>query len=175
MSRRTTLKWLHWLSFGLIVYFFFVEPEDVDRLGAAALATHAGVGTVLAIIATIWFAIYLQKGLASRPGPKLPGWAKSLHGVNHRLMSWGLPLVVLSGALAGFAAPYAIRLFGLIPVFPGIGSKTLHRLFEDIHEIAFNVLLVVLLIHMGLHIWRHIALKDNALKVMAPKVLHRYL
>ena len=175
MTRRTTLKWLHWLSFGLIVYFFFVEPEDVDRLGAAALATHAGMGTLLGILVAIWFAIYWRKGLASRPGPKLPVWGKKLHPVNHKLLSWGMPLVVLTGALTGFAAPYAIKLFGVIPFFPGFGSKGAHQTFEDIHDIAFNLLLVILIVHIGFHLWRHIGLKDNALRIMVPKVLHRFL
>lgn len=175
MNRRTTLKWLHWLSFGLIVYFFFVEPEDVDQLGAAGLATHAGMGALLGILVTLWFVIYLRKGLASRPGPKLPAWGKKLHPVNHKLLSWGMPAVVLSGALAGFAAPYAIRLFGVVPFFPGVGSKQLHGLFEEVHEIAFNVLLFILVIHIAFHLFRHFGLKDNALKIMTPKALHRYL
>lgn len=118
MTRRKTLKWLHWLSFGLIVYFFFVEPENVDRLGAAALATHSGIGALLGILVTLWFGIYLRKGFASRPGPKLPGQGKALHLINHKLLSWGMPAMVLSGALAGIAAHYAIRLFGVTPFFP---------------------------------------------------------
>jgi len=48
----------------------------VDRLGAAALATHAGMGTLLALATTVWFSQYLQKGLTGRAGPKLPDWAK---------------------------------------------------------------------------------------------------
>ena len=175
MTRRATLKWLHWLSFGLILYFFFVEPEDVDRLGAAALATHAGMGTILAVIATAWFAIYARHGLASKPGPKLTTWGKALHPVNHRLLSWGLPAVVLTGALAGFAAPYAIRLFGVVPFFPGIGAKALHGFFEEVHEIAFNLLVLLLLVHIAFHLWRHLWLGDNALRIMTPKALHKIL
>lgn len=175
MTRRTTLKWLHWLSFFLIIWFWLVEPEDVERLGSAALATHAGKGTLLAVLAAVWTALYLCKGLASRAGPKLPGWARRAHPLVHRTLMWGLPAVVLSGALAGFAAPYAIRAFGVLPIFPGIGSKGLHSLFQDVHEIAFNTFLIVLVVHVLFHVWRHYMVKDNALRIMAPKALHRYL
>ncbi|WP_415402288.1 cytochrome b/b6 domain-containing protein [Tateyamaria sp. SN3-11] len=175
MTRRTTLKWLHWLSFALILWFWLVEPEDVARLGGAALATHAGMGTILALLSGAWFAMYMRKGLASRAGPKLPIWARHAHGLKHKALTWGLPGVVLSGALAGFAAPYAIHLFGVIPFFPGIGTKGLQSFFEGLHEIAFDGLLVVLVLHVAFHLWRHYIIKDNALRIMAPKRLHRHL
>lgn len=175
MTRRTTLKWLHWLSTALIIWFFLVEPQDVERLGGAALATHAGMGTLLAVLATAWFAMYLARGLASRPGPKLPGWARRIHVLMHKALTWGLPAVVLSGALAGFAAPFAIRLFGVIPFFPGIGTQGLHSFLEEVHEIAFDALMIALVIHVAFHLWRHYMVKDNALRIMAPQVLHRYL
>ncbi len=175
MNRRTTLKWLHWLSSGLILWFWLVEPEDVDRLGGAALALHAGMGSLLALLAAAWFAMYLSRGLASRPGPKLPQWARRVHPVMHKGLTWGLPAMVLTGALAGFAAPYAIRLFGVIPFFPGSGGKAIHDTLEEVHEIAFDALLIVLVLHVAFHLWRHYIVRDNALRIMAPKVLHRYL
>ena len=57
--RRTALKWLHWTVLPIMLYFFFVEPEDVDDAATAAgktdaLATHAGVGLVLACLVAIW-------------------------------------------------------------------------------------------------------------------------
>ena len=79
MNRRTTaLKWLHWGSLFLMLYFFFVEPEDVERLGAAALGNPRGRWLhVLAVVVVLWFAMFVTKGLASRAGPKLPAWAKN--------------------------------------------------------------------------------------------------
>ena len=35
--------------------------------------------------------------------------------------------------------------------------------------------LVVIILHAGFHIWRHARLRDNALRIMFPKVMHRYL
>ncbi|AFO88090.1 cytochrome B [Phaeobacter inhibens] len=175
MTRRSALKWLHWLSLALIVYFYLVEPEENSAAPGLALATHAGVGLILALVVLIWTAIYLRKGLAGRAGPKLPGWAKRFHGLNHRVLQIGLPIMVATGALAGMLAPFAIRAFGVVPINPAVGSRTLHELAEDLHEIAFDALLIAIVLHGIFHLWRHFLLKDNALRIMVPKLLHKYL
>lgn len=175
MNRRTALKWLHWLSLGLILYFFLVEPEESQTNPGLALATHAGVGLVLAVVVLVWTLVYLTKGLAGRAGPKLPGWAKRFHLLNHKVLQIGLPVMVATGALAGLFAPFAIRAFEVVPINPAIGSRSLHGLAEELHEIAFDALLVAIVLHAVFHLWRHFLLKDNALRIMVPKVLHKYL
>lgn len=175
MSRRTVLKWVHWLSFALILYFFIVEPDENRADPGGALSTHAGVGLVLALVMAVWLWMFLRKGLASRPGPKLPKWAKGFHRLSHLTLSIGGPVMVATGAFAGLAAPYAIDAFGAVPLFPGIGAKGLHDIAEEIHEIVFNALIFVIAAHTVFHLWRHTALRDNALRIMVPKALHRFL
>lgn len=51
----------------------------------------------------------------------------------------------------------------------------MHGVFEEIHEITFNVLLFILAVHIAFHVFRHFSLKDNVLKIMPPKPLHRFL
>lgn len=175
MTRRTALKWLHWLSFVLILYFFAVEPDESKTDPGGALSTHAGVGLMLAVVAAIWTAMYMSRGLAGRPGPKLPGWAKKLHPLGHKVLQVGLPVMVGTGALAGLLAPFAIKAFGAIPINIAAGSKTLHGLAEEVHEIVFDALIIVIVGHALFHLWRHFILKDNALRIMVPRILHRYL
>ena len=175
MSRRVVLKWVHWLSFAGILYFFFVEPEENRADPAGALSTHAGVGLLLAIAVLVWTIMYLRKGLASRPGPKLPGWAKTAHPLMHRVLYVALPVMMLTGAAAGLAAPFVVRAFGVVPLGPGSGTEWLHDLAYEIHEIAFDVLVIMVVAHIVFHLWRHYALKDNALRIMAPRALHRWL
>lgn len=91
------------------------------------------------------------------------------------MMIWILPSVVLSGALAGFAAPFAIKAFDVLPLFPGLRSDGLPSVFEEIHKFTFDALIIVLVVHVGFHVWRQYMVKDNALRIMLPKVLHRYL
>ncbi len=175
MNRRTALKWLHWLSLGLILYFFLVEPDENRANPGLALATHAGIGLLLALVVGVWTLVYLRKGLMGRAGPKLPGWGKKFHHLSHKGLQIGLPVMVATGALAGLLAPFAIRAFGVVPINFTWGSKTLHELAEELHEIAFDALLILIIAHGIFHLWRHFLLKDNALRIMAPKVLHRYL
>ncbi|SPF79915.1 cytochrome b [Pseudoprimorskyibacter insulae] len=175
MTRRTAIKTLHWTCAFLILYFFLVEPEDVRNLGAAALATHAGVGLLLAIASVVWFVIFAIKGLAGRAGPKLPPLAKRVHPVVHRILYFGLPFVVFTGAMTAIGAPYVIKAFGIVPLNTGGGTKALQGVFVEVHEIAFNILLFTIVAHAVFHLWRHYILRDNALRIMTPKALHRYL
>jgi cytochrome b561 len=175
MKRRTMIKWLHWSSLFLILYFWAVEPEDVERLGAAALATHAGVGTVFATVVLVWFASFALKGLAGRPGPKLPGWGKRFHPWLHKSLYWIVLAMVLSGGLIAVFAPYTVLAFGRFPFAPSIDLKVLHELVQEVHELLFNLALIGIGLHASFHIWRHYMLRDNALRIMAPAQLHKYL
>jgi len=44
-----------------------------------------------------------------------------------------------------------------------------------LHVYQFYALALLVVAHAGFHIWRHLHLRDNALRIMAPKVLHRFL
>ena len=176
---RKFLKFLHWTVFPLLLYFLIIEPEDVEDTatpqGATdALATHAGMGLLLAVLVVIWWFSYWRNGQTGRPGPKLAPWAKRFHAIGHRALYWALPIVMLSGAFAGLAAPFAVMGFGFIPMNFG-GSEAVHDIATEIHEIAFDALLVLSIAHLAFHLWRHYLVKDNALRIMAPKALHRWL
>ena len=175
IKRRTILKWLHWLSFFLILYFFLVEPDENKSDPGGALSTHAGAGLILSLVTAIWLAMFVRKGLVGRPGPKLPGWAKRVHILKHRILQYGVPIMVGTGAFTGLAAPFAIKAFGALQINPGVGAKWLHGFAEEVHELVFNVLLFVIVAHVIFHLWRHFLLKDNALRIMVPKALHKYL
>ena len=175
MNRRTAIKWLHWLAFGLILYFYLVEPDESRTDPAGALSTHAGVGILLALVVGIWFAMFMIKGLAGRAGPKLPAPAKRAYPLMHKALYIGMPVMMITGGLLGLAAPYVIKGFGIIPLGAGNGGKGLYDFLEEIHEIAFDALIIGIVLHAVFHIWRHYWLKDNALRIMAPKILHKYL
>ena len=173
--RRPILKWLHWLCLPLITYFWLVEPEENRADPSAALSTHAGVGMVLGVIVVIWFCIYLVKGVTGRAGPKLPGWAKRVHPIMHKALYIGLPVMLVSGGLTGLLAPFAVNGFGMVPISLEIGSKGVYEFLQDVHELVFNGLITIIVVHTVFHLWRHFILKDNALRIMVPKVLHKYL
>lgn len=180
MTKRTLVKWLHWLTFGLMLYFFFVEPEvggpGLGELRSNQLSTHAGMGMLLGVVTLIWCFIYFRNGPLGRPGPKLPGWGKRVHRVVNTGLYWLVPTTVATGGMAGLASDYPVRGFGVIPLNPsGWGGRWIHEVMEEIHEIAFDATILLIFAHLSFHVWRHIRLKDNALRIMTPKILHRYL
>ncbi|WP_254796871.1 hypothetical protein [Sulfitobacter albidus] len=56
-----------------------------------------------------------------------------------------------------------------------MGWKAANELIGTLHIYQFYLLGAVIAFHAGFHIWRHIALRDNALRIMAPRFLHRFL
>ena len=90
------------------------------------------MGLILGVTALLWFAMFLIKGSMARPGPKLQGWARRAHPWVTNSLYFGLPAVVLSGAFAGLAAPFAIYAFDLLPINFASGSRGLHDFAEDI-------------------------------------------
>ena len=180
MTRRTAVKWLHWLSFALLLYFFVDEPEiggpGLGILRAAELEFHAGMGLILALLTLVWYLIYKKGGPLGRPGPKLPAWGKKAHGYLNNGLYFALPVMVATGGLAGLVADFPVRGFGVIPLnIPALGWEQLHDAAEEVHELAFDGLTILIIAHAAFHIWRHIRLRDNALRIMSPKALHRYL
>jgi len=133
----------------MILYFFLVEPEENRADPGGALSTHAGVGLILAIAVLAWTVMYWRKGLASRAGPKLPGWAKRVHPMMHKGLYIGTPVMMLTGAAASLTAPFIVRAFDIVPLNTGGGGRTLHRFAQDIHEIAFNVLTAMIAADYG--------------------------
>ena len=180
LNLRSFIKLLHWLTASMILYFFLVEPDvpnrSADPLKTEALSTHAGVGFLLGIVVMLWTFMFLRKGVMGKPGPKLPGWGRAIYPWLHKALHYALPAMLTTGLAAGLSAPFAVQGFGTIPLnIPGWGNYTLHGFAEEVHEIAFDGLLVLIVAHTVFHLWRHFMLKDNALRIITPKILHKYL
>jgi cytochrome b561 len=175
LTRRTAIKWLHWICAFIILWFYLVEPEETRADPGGALSVHAGMGVILGVAALIWFSMFLLKGAAGRPGPKLQNLPRKAHPWLNKSLYYGVPALVLSGAFAGLAAPFVIYAFDVLPINFAGGSHGLHDLAEEVHEIVFNAVITLVVLHVAYHIWRHFRLKDNALRIMAPKIFHKWL
>ena len=62
-----------------------------------------------------------------------------------------------------------------MPIAPPLGLREANHIIGQIHIFEFYLLAALVAGHAAFHIWRHIRLRDNALRIMAPRVLHRYL
>ena len=103
-------------------------------------------------LATVWIAIMLAGGRLGRPGPKLQGWSRTIYRPLH---------LALYALLGGTATLNATELLGLTAPGPA--------------WTALLILLVTGLFHGIFHLWRHTTLYDGALRLMTPRLLHKYL
>ena len=107
---------------------------------------------VFVVAAGLWVAMSLSGGMLGRPGPKLSGLARTafrpMHLGLYALL--GAAAAVNAAALLGFATPQSAWLSLLILVFAG----TFHAIF---------------------HLWRHTTLYDGALRMMTPRIWHKYI
>ncbi len=174
-QRRTILKVLHWSMVPLFAWFVIVQPADVARIGPAAIHFHSVMGLLFVSVALGWTALYLRRGLASRPGPKLKGWARRLHPILHKTLIWGIFGVALTGFGLGLTSAVLLWAGGIVPIAPPLDLPRSHDWVGLIHSVEFYTLAVVAGVHALFHIWRHFWLRDNALRIMAPKMLHRIL
>lgn len=173
--RRTWLRFSHALMIPLLVWFIFVTPDDVIPFGARAFQAHSMLALVFVTISLIWVADYMRRGLAGRPGPKLGPRARRLHRMLHLTIIWGLFGVAITGFLLGLTSSRLLKAGGFLPIAPPLGMPQANEIIGQFHIYEFYLLGVIIVIHAGFHIWRHIKLRDNALRIMAPKFLHRFL
>lgn len=104
------------------------------------------------VCVAFWVGIALARGLIGKPGPKLGPATRAVYPWMHRALYLGLAISAgLNAAeLLGWIAPGGA--WTSLLVLLGLGA--LHGLFQ---------------------FWRHNALFDGALRLITPKVMHRYL
>lgn len=174
--RRTALKWVHWTMVPLIIWFVIVTPEVALAMGGrTAFLIHSNLALFFVTLSLLWTADMLRRGLASRPGPKLPPWARRVHRGMHLSLVWGLFFVALTGFLLGLTSTVQLRAGGFLPFAPPLGMPPANKVIGAVHIYQFYLLAVVVAGHAAFHIWRHVRLRDNALRIMVPKRLHRFL
>ncbi|MCO4825583.1 MAG: cytochrome B [Amylibacter sp.] len=173
--RRTLLKWTHWIMLPLLIWFVLVQPKDVVPFGREAFLVHSNLAVIFVAISILWTADLMRRGLAGKPGPKLPAWARRFHQIVHKTIIWGLFTVGLTGFLLGLTSSVLLKAGGFLPIAPPMGWRHLNEYVGDFHIIQFYTLAAIVAVHALFHIWRHFRLRDNALRIMVPKTFHKWL
>ncbi len=174
-TRRTTLKLLHWGILPFFVWFLFADPDAMRRAGPGWFRLHSVNGLIFVSLALAWTGWHIRRGLASRPGPKLPPLARALHPILHKTLIWGLFGVALGGFLLALTSAVLLKAGGFLPIAPPLDLPRAHAIVSFAHTYQFYGLTLLVMAHAAFHVWRHYALRDNALRIMAPRALHRYL
>ncbi len=174
-NRRSVLKWMHGLMIPLFIWFLLVTPDMVVPMGPGWFALHSNLALVFVSICLFWTADVMRRGLASRPGPKLSGWARRVHRPMHLVIVWGLFTVALGGFALGLTSAVQLKAGMWLPFAPPMGWARANEIVGALHIYQFYLLGAVIAGHAAFHIWRHFRLRDNALRIMTPKRLHRFL
>lgn len=140
MSRRGLTILLHWT-----LAFLLLALTKAESTAPALRWAWVGAGGLFVGLA-------LVRGLAGRPGPKLSGIARQIHGPSHWAMYGLVGLSALLNALA-----------------------LLGRIDEAPARTSLLVLLAFACFHAVFHLWRHTSLNDGALRLMMPRIWHKYL
>lgn len=174
-NRRLRLKILHFWVFPLALFFTIFDAGDNLPATSEVLRFTSILALIFVTGVIIWTLDALINGMASRPGPKLPTWAKRLHWAMHRLLVAMIAFVALSGLALGITASRQLWAGGIVPIGMPLSMPDLNHLIGQIHAVQFYMLSGLIGLHALFHIWRHLWLRDNALRIMAPRRWHKYL
>ena len=159
----------------LLAWFALVGPPEAHALGPWGFLLHSNLALLFVVICLGWTGHFLWRGLETKRTPKLGPRAARAHWWMHRTIVWGLFGVALGGFLLGLTAPRLFKAGGFLPFAPPLDLEVLHDWIGTIHIVQFYALCALVAAHALFHVWRHVRLRDNALRVMAPRALHRFL
>ena len=175
-ARRTVVKWLHLAMIPLVVWFVIATPDFVRWLwGPRGNEINSDIALLFVTLALVWCADSFVRGMVGRPGPKLSLRLKTFHRVLHRALIGMLFAIPVGGFLLGLTASRQLLAAGWLPIAPPQHWERANEIIGALHIWQFYALAALALLHAAFHVWRHLRLGDNALRIMAPKALHRFL
>lgn len=165
-------KFLHWsIVLLLIPQYFLAEAAEEAADGTLEQASLYGWHKSLGLLVLLLAVARIAWKIANRPYPATLGsvaWQRKAASAGHGILYLLILLQPLSGWLMSSAAGAPVAMFGL--PFPALLGENhdLHEALEEVHELLFNVLLVVALVHAAAALYHHFVLKDGVLRRMLP-------
>ncbi|MXQ06468.1 hypothetical protein GQ651_01270 [Alphaproteobacteria bacterium GH1-50] len=138
MTRRRLVIFCHWSTAFLLAVLL------IEGRGASS-----GLIWAFSALCLVWAASYaIGRGPLGRPGPKLTGWLRPAHRIQHHLL-------------------YLAMTAAAVLVVWQLDATATGR--------ALKVLLFAGLLHGAFHLWRHTSLFDGALRTITPRAFHHLL
>lgn len=165
---------LHWLTAGLVIALWCLgETIDWFPRGTArvfARSVHITLGVLLGLVVLVRIRWRVTQG------KKLPGVGSDAMQMLAKAVHIGLYACVLAAVVLGVANVWVRgdTLFNLfkVPAYDP-GNKALRSAFEEYHEFAANLLLILAGLHAVAGLAHQYLLKDGVLARMMPGVGRR--
>lgn len=167
-------KFLHW-SIVILIIAQYVIIESAGELAdgpekLAVIARHKSLGMLVLVLALVRIAWKLANG--RNPGPvPMPRAQRIAAAGGHGLLYVLILAQPLSGWLMSSAAGYPPGFFGLFE-FPMLVGKDhgAHEFYEEVHELLFNAIVAIAVLHALAALYHHVLKKDDTLRRMLPFV-----
>jgi cytochrome b561 len=165
-------KFLHWaIVIMIIAQYVIIEsaedlPDGLEKL--QVISNHKSLGMLVFLLALARIGWRIVNRGKPVPVP-MPNWQRIAAAAGHGVLYLLILAMPLTGWAMSSSANYPVTLFGWFQ-FPAIVSPNhdLHEALEEVHEVLFNVLVVLALAHAAAALFHHFVLKDDSLRRMLP-------
>ena len=162
----TTIR-LHWLTaFIVLLLWTLGQISDLfphGLINSGLWSVHVVLGFLL--VPLVLFRIVWRHTGGTRIDRSGYGALYVVTKAAHYVLQGLLILAIALGVANAFIRGY--NLFGIVSL-PHIGDSTLRRPVTEAHELAANVLLVLVGLHAAVALFHHYALGDDVLQRMLP-------
>ena len=174
--RNTTTEWgslakaLHWIiAIGIFALIYLgLQQDDMESGDARSRIRfiHASIATLVLFLMTIRIVWRFMNDAPGHPDGMAP-----VQKLVATLVHWGLYITVFAQLFAGAmimgTAGRGLPLFGFLTIPLPIGeSDDAHEFWEEVHEIVWIPLAVLVVVHILGALYNHFGLKNDVLRRM---------
>jgi cytochrome b561 len=171
-SYGAVAKFLHWgIVILIIVQYFLAEaaeelPDGPGKLDMITRHKSRGMLLLLLALARIGWKL-ANRGLP--PPVPMPNAQRIAAAAGHGLLYLLLLAQPITGWMMSSAANYPVTFFGLFQ-FPALvgANHDLQEALEEVHELLFQALVVIAVVHALAALYHHLWMKDDTLRRMLP-------
>jgi cytochrome b561 len=162
---------LHWLlalavigQSGLGKYMADIPKGTPDR--AYFFNLHKSIGIVIALFILWRIAVRLKN---SPPAlPPMPNWERIFAKASHHLLYACMVILPLTGYIGSNFTKYGIKFFGYQIEPWGQQNKDVYEVFNTIHTVCGNLMIVIIVIHVAAALKHWLFDKDAVMQRMLP-------